>query len=195
MTNDFKLKLYPAVIGVLGVCLVALLLSRIEVEVIQTEASTPPDVTSSPARSPSASPDLELPPSVASPTSTPDPSPSGVPAIPEPSSATGSEASLGSLRVSNQTNYPIRIALLHQSGTGSSTFAQPVHWDFAPEEGRTKGLILSLPNGDLRLRSGDVLVAFAQDGSRRYWGPYMVGETSLPVWNATATEWTLILED
>jgi hypothetical protein len=38
-------------------------------------------------------------------------------------------------------------------------------------------------------------VAFAQDGSRRYWGPYVVGETSSPEWNPQTQEWQLVLQD
>lgn len=107
----------------------------------------------------------------------------------------------GSLRMSNQTNQPVRLALLNrQSNNKSSSSAKtssdvPAHWDFAPREGNEKGLILSLPQGNLKLNKGDVLVAFAQDGSRRYWGPYIVGETSIPVWNAQGTEWQLILSE
>ena len=107
----------------------------------------------------------------------------------------------GSLRMSNQTNQPVRLALLNrQSNKKSSSSAKtssdvPAHWDFAPREGNEKGLVLSLPQGNLKLNKGDVLVAFAQDGSRRYWGPYIVGETSIPVWIAQGTEWQLILSE
>ena len=69
----------------------------------------------------------------------------------------------------------------------------PAHWDFAPQEGSDRGLIVSLPNHNLRIKQGDILVAFAQDGSRRYWGPFVVGETALPTWNPRATEWELLL--
>jgi hypothetical protein len=44
------------------------------------------------------------------------------------------------------------------------------------------------------LQAGDVLVAFAQDGSRRYWGPYVVGKTTLPTWNTEQKEWSLVLQ-
>ncbi len=105
----------------------------------------------------------------------------------------------GSLRMSNQTTQPVRLALLTQRSQAKSASGQtkynnmPAHWDFAPGEGSEKGLILSLPNGNFKLEKGDVLVAFAQDGSRRYWGPYVVGETSAPVWNGQKREWELIL--
>lgn len=108
----------------------------------------------------------------------------------------------GSLRMSNQTNQPVRLALLSRQSINkvkaSKTAADdavPAHWDFAPQEGSEKGLILALPNGDLKLEQGDILVAFAQDGSRRYWGPYVVGETISPSWNAQSKEWQLVLMD
>ena len=104
------------------------------------------------------------------------------------------------LRMSNQTAQAVRLALLARrstlkdSGTGQTKYDDvPAHWDFAPQEGSEKGLILSLPKGNLKLEKGDILVAFAQDGSRRYWGPYVVGETSSPTWNAESGEWQLVL--
>ncbi|MEH2061973.1 MAG: hypothetical protein V7K50_06795 [Nostoc sp.] len=105
----------------------------------------------------------------------------------------------GSLRISNQTNQPVRLALLARqsvakgSGTKQTNYDVPAHWDFDPQEGSEKGLILSLPQNNLKLEKGDILVAFAQDGSRRYWGPYVVGETQLPKWNSQNREWQLVL--
>ncbi|QLE49606.1 hypothetical protein FD724_16945 [Nostoc sp. C057] len=105
----------------------------------------------------------------------------------------------GTLRMSNQTNQPVRLALLARQSVakGSSTkqanYDVPAHWDFAPQEGSEKGLVLSLPQNNLKLEKGDILVAFAQDGSRRYWGPYVVGETQLPKWNSQSREWQLVL--
>ncbi|MBN3899063.1 MAG: hypothetical protein HWQ41_28460 [Nostoc sp. NOS(2021)] len=105
----------------------------------------------------------------------------------------------GTLRVSNQTNQPVRLALLARqsvakgSGTKQTNYDVPAHWDFAPQEGSDKGLILSLPQNNLKLEKGDILVAFAEDGSRRYWGPYVVGETQLPKWNSQNREWQLVL--
>ncbi len=113
----------------------------------------------------------------------------------------------GVLRVSNQTDYPVRLAFL--AATAPTKFSsvpglsspssrpysvQPAHWDFAPGEGGSQGLIVSLPNGNFQLKKGDILVAFAQDGSRQYWGPYVVGETPLPVWNSQVSEWQLVLQ-
>lgn len=210
MTNDLKLKIYPAVIGVLGLCLLASLLFNVEIQVEQgvaPENIAPPNRRSSPVppASPSQAPASQRP--IAepqAPVSVPAESPTESPVLVE----SGEDGTLvgadvqGSLRVSNQTDYPLRVALLHhQAGFDAlevgaedeKTFGQPVHWDFAPGEGRAKGLILSLPNGELQLQSGDVLVAFAQDGSRRYWGPYVVGKTSVPVWNDSTSEWQLIL--
>ncbi|BAZ11107.1 hypothetical protein NIES4071_29330 [Calothrix sp. NIES-4071] len=102
---------------------------------------------------------------------------------------------VGTLRLSNQTNQPVRLALLERSKQKPETSQAhiPAHWDFAPQEGSSKGLVLSLPNGKLLLAKGDVVVAFAQDGSRRYWGPYVVGESPFPVWNSQQKEWWLIL--
>ncbi|MEH2378418.1 MAG: hypothetical protein V7K27_05860 [Nostoc sp.] len=105
----------------------------------------------------------------------------------------------GTLRMSNQTNQPVRLALLARqsvakgSGTKQINYDVPAHWDFAPQEGSDKGLILSLPQNNLKLEKGDILVAFAEDGSRRYWGPYVVGETQLPKWNSQNREWQLVL--
>ena len=104
----------------------------------------------------------------------------------------------GKLCISNQTKIPIRLAFLGRNSKGNSKKNTkrniPAHWDFAPEEGSQKGLILSLPQGKLNLKPGDILVAFAEDGSRRYWGPFVVGETSEPVCNGEKNEWKLILQ-
>lgn len=97
----------------------------------------------------------------------------------------------GSFRVSNLTEHPVRVALLSRSSPGNT---EPVHWDFAPEEGSKEGLILSLPEEDLILKSGDILIVFAPDGSRYYWGPYIVGETPFPVWKPEGKEWQLIIQ-
>ncbi|VXD15562.1 hypothetical protein [Planktothrix paucivesiculata] len=97
----------------------------------------------------------------------------------------------GSFRVSNLTEHPVRVALLSRS---APNITEPVHWDFAPAEGSGEGLILSLPREDLILKSGDILVVFAPDGSRYYWGPYIVGETPLPAWNSQDQEWELVIK-
>ena len=110
---------------------------------------------------------------------------------------TGGRSGRGALRMSNQTDQPVRVALLAKrtaKPNGQPAFATPVHWDFAPGEGNRQGLLLSLPEGNLKLKKGDILVAFAQDGSRRYWGPYVVGETPMPTWNQRTSEWQIVLQ-
>lgn len=111
---------------------------------------------------------------------------------------TPTSAPPGVLRLSNKTEHPLRIAFLaRQQGAKSNkqpVYGEPAHWDFEPDEGGSNGLILSLPTGFVKLEKGDILIAFAQDGSRRYWGPYVVGETPQPVWNKQKSEWLLILQ-
>lgn len=106
----------------------------------------------------------------------------------------------GLLRIANSSEHPVRVALLlkksgqsKQVRSAAENYEPPAHWDFAPGEGQTKGLLLSLPNRSLKVKQGDVLVAFAQDGSRRYWGPYVVGETAIPNWSSKSGEWQLVL--
>ena len=111
----------------------------------------------------------------------------------------------GLLRVSNKTTQPIRLVLLARQLSQKSAninkikskikSTPPAHWDFAPEEGSEGGLVLSLPQANLRLEKGDILAAFAQDGSRHYWGPYVVGETSSPQWQPQRQEWQLVLQN
>jgi len=107
------------------------------------------------------------------------------------------------LRLSNQTEHPLRVAILPRRFSNLSSpplsshapvNSEPFHWDFAPEEGSIKGLVLSLPDGDFILQGGDIVIAFAQDGSRRYWGPFVIGETTMPGWNQKKSEWVLIIQ-
>lgn len=107
---------------------------------------------------------------------------------------------LGALRISNPTDHPVRVALLAKQAAPdravpqpSGPFEVPAHWDFAPQEGSETGMTVGLPGRSLRIKPGDILVAFAQDGSRRYWGPFVVGQTELPIWNVKFGEWQLIL--
>lgn len=109
---------------------------------------------------------------------------------PEPAAVAAGQ---GDLRVSNPTERPVRLALLARKSSEKS-YREPAHWDFAPMEGGSQGLILSLPQGNLTLSKGDILVAFAQDGSRLYWGPYVVGQTPFPTWDSQAAEWQLVLQ-
>ena len=138
----------------------------------------------------------------------PDPAPS--PLTPTAGTATATPAppaamTIGGLRVSNQTRHPLRVALLPQpealspdpsdaQSIEATAFNEPVHWDFAPEEGSIDGLRLSQPNGSQTIQSGDILVAFAQDGTQRYWGPYVVGATALPAWQPETQEWQLTIQ-
>lgn len=170
---------------------------QLEISSVDSDPSSLPqtDTIDSPKveRVEKESPGAEPPPS-------PLPTPASVPsggkedaASPTPSPKPSSDASgQGGLRVSNQTDYPIRVALLARQPSTKS-YAKPAHWDFAPGEGGSNGLSLSLPEGKLLLAKGDVLVAFAEDGSRRYWGPYVLGETPSPVWNSQLGEWQLVL--
>jgi hypothetical protein len=102
--------------------------------------------------------------------------------------------------VRNLSDHPVRIALLPKQPVWPKTvgdkpsYDTPAHWDFAPQEGSTKGLIVALPDRSVRIKPGDVLVAFAEDGSRRYWGPYVVGETEVPTWSSKSGEWQLTLQ-
>ncbi len=197
-----KLQVYPAVIvacllGLVGLLLVWLRFS-ISIEPTPPETSLLPSSVPSQPHKPLAS--RQLPPNA------PKPPPSSVPTSATkpiepvkqiPVSSPEPIASLqGALRVSNQTDQPVRIALTQHGTTSASkpTYGNPAHWDFAPAEGSGNGLLLSLPDSNLKLKKGDILVAFAQDGSGRYWGPYVVGETALPVWNRQAAEWQLILK-
>ncbi len=179
-----KLKIYPVAIALLLLGSLILLLGRYQIEV-----------------------SVEPPPSAVSPP--PDPSPTPNPSVPSPQpfSPPPVAAIPGQLRVSNQTSHPVRIALLAKT---EQSYNQPVHWDFAPQEGGSQGLILSLPETcvetsdnpcqtgtqirKIQLGKGDILVAFAQDGSRQYWGPFVVGETTTPLWRSAAQEWLLILK-
>ncbi len=112
-------------------------------------------------------------------------------------------AKQGNLRIRNRSDHPVRVALLSRqpkatsakSGEPQKGFATPAHWDFAPQEGSDSGLLVALPNRSIQLRRGDVVVAFAQDGSQRYWGPFVVGETDRPDWNAQTAEWELVLDN
>ncbi len=119
-------------------------------------------------------------------------------AIPSPVAAPSATvpAVKNGLRVSNQSLNALRVVLLsHQLSKSSQAKRdrRPAHWDFAPSEGSQKGLLLSLPSEKLTLKPGDVLMAFATDGSRRYWGPYIIGETAAPIQTRSTLEWQLIL--
>lgn len=183
-----KLKLYPAIGITVTILLVTagwLYLSRFQIDIssVAPESDAVPVLKAAPATtptgtSPPAGPLVE--------TSLPD------------AALTGSRQ--GALRISNRSEHSLRVALLFKSPKAtnpkaSPPYEAPAHWDFAPGEGGQQGLIVSLPDRRINLKKGDVLVAFAQDGSQRYWGPYVVSETPTPLWNAQKTEWELILAD
>lgn len=200
-----KLKLYPAVIGVLGIGIIVLLIGRFDISILMEPIppeeigldSAPPVLNEVP-RETVPSPSATAPPVVVSPVA---------PASPiAPSEVNSAIAQSGDLRVSNQTEHPVRVALLAQipvdaaasgdasANEGADAYNEPVHWDFAPGEGSASGLLLSLPEGELQLQKGDILVVFAQDGSRQYWGPYVVGKTAQPAWSSGTEEWQLIVQ-
>ena len=95
----------------------------------------------------------------------------------------------GALRVANLSEHPVRLVLLNSRQPAT----KPTHWDFEPGEMGQQGLILSLPKGDLVLQPGDVLTAFSLDGSRDYWGPFIVGRSAQPQWHPRHREWQLTL--
>ncbi|AHB89388.1 hypothetical protein NK55_10745 [Thermosynechococcus sp. NK55a] len=96
------------------------------------------------------------------------------------------------LRVSNQTAFPVRVVLLAARDRAHPNTGA-VHWDFAPMEGNLRGLLLTLPEGKLTLQSGDIVLAFTLDGSKRYWGPYVIGENSELQRDRQSQEWQLVL--
>jgi hypothetical protein len=173
-------------LGIL-VGLTTVLLSRFQIDIVITEASSSmPLATVEPLPSP-VTPNAIATPTRSSPLWNPNPE---VPSNPV----------TGVLRVSNQTGYPVRLVLLAANDTSAneaennSTYAAPAHWDFAPAEGSSQGLILSLPEGTLTVKPGDILTAFSLDGSQVYWGPHVVGSTGQPTWNRRVSEWQLILK-
>ncbi|NJM00226.1 MAG: hypothetical protein HC924_16165 [Synechococcaceae cyanobacterium SM2_3_2] len=96
----------------------------------------------------------------------------------------------GSFRVGNRTPFPIRVVALLRGGGGVLN-PERAHWDFAPGEGAQEGLLLSLGDAPLTLNSGDVVMAFALDGTGRYWGPFLAGATQYPGWDPDQETWLL----
>lgn len=195
--------LYPALLAIALIGLVFWVLSRFEIS-IQVE---PPSSASAPEKSQFAAStpvtgETSLLSSATQETATSTATATRSPIVVTPDSvaAVGTPrnpqevARRGKLRIGNQTDFPLRAALLRQVGSnGRSFYSEPTHWDFAPQEGGENGFLLSLPEGSLQVQPGDILVAFAQDGSRRYWGPYVVGKTALPFWNSTLLEWQILI--
>ncbi len=114
--------------------------------------------------------------------------------IPTPNSSPIQPRS-GFLRVGNRTPYPVRIVVLLRGGEHLIN-PKPAHWDFAPGEGGTEGLMLSLGEEaePLQISPGDVIVAFTIDGTRRYWGPNVAGESLAPFWDPQNESWSMILQ-
>jgi hypothetical protein len=198
-----RLKVYQILIGVSIALLAGLFLGRFEITI--SNGSNLPSNLPEPATvlppilivSPTATSTVDL---ANRPKSEPIPTPSepngeliSSTATEEPTTNTLVAKPGGILRVSNRTEHPVRVALLTKRQAEKS-YGKPAHWDFAPGEGGSKGLMLSLPEGQLKVKQGDILVVFAQDGSRRYWGPYVTGETASPAWNTKAGEWQLVLQ-
>ncbi|MEG4231919.1 hypothetical protein QUA40_07375 [Microcoleus sp. Pol11C3] len=190
-----NLKIYQIVIGVSIVLITGMFLGRFEITI--SNGSNPSSDWPSQATAYPPTPPVS-PVARASADTASEPKPDSTPTPPDPeeellSSIPANTNVTGSLRVSNRSEHPVRVALLSKQQAEKS-YGKPAHWDFAPGEGGDKGLMLSLPEGKLQVKRGDILVVFAQDGSRHYWGPYVAGETASPAWNSTAGEWQLILQ-
>lgn len=190
-----NLKIYQIVIGVWSVLITGMFLGRFEITISNgsNQSSDWPSQATAHPRTPPVPPVA-----TASAGTANKPKPNSIPTPPQPlkesnSSIPANTKATGSLRVSNRSEHPVRVALLSKQQAEKS-YGKPAHWDFAPGEGGGKGLMLSLPEGKLQVKRGDILVVFAQDGSRQYWGPYVAGETPSPAWNTTAREWLLILQ-
>ncbi|BAC91690.1 hypothetical protein [Gloeobacter violaceus] len=94
----------------------------------------------------------------------------------------------GEVRVGNKTPYPVRVVVTKADGSLEGAF-----WDFAPGEGGTEGIRLALADRPIVLGEGDVITIFTVDGSRRYWGPSIIGRTNAPFWDAKRRLWTTVL--
>ena len=106
---------------------------------------------------------------------------------------TSKSVRIGPFRVGNRTPHPIRLVILLRSSS-RLTNPETAHWDFAPGEGGSQGLLLSLGEEPLQIGPGDVVVAFTLDGTRRYWGPNVVGESLAPFWDEASGSWSMILQ-
>lgn len=188
--KNLKFSLYSlfTLVFLFGIAGIGLGLSRFRISI-----ETDPNTASLPVMEPPSPPPAETAKKLA-------PALPATPTMPTPAAKIAQKldpvavaARQGNLRVSNPTEHPVRVALLTRQ-VAQKTYGDPTHWDFSPREGGTQGLMLSLPQSGLKLKKGDVLVAFAQDGSRLYWGPYVVGETAAPSWNAKIAEWQLVLQ-
>ncbi|HEY9817077.1 MAG TPA: hypothetical protein V6D20_14940 [Candidatus Obscuribacterales bacterium] len=211
VTKDFKLWVYPAVVGVIGLALLAWVFRPFDLS-IQIEPVQPDTVPGMDDASPA---ERSLP-SITNEIPQVFPATADDQFLVPPDSIPANADLRGHLRVSNRSIYPVRVALLSRPGGADTStipdldtrmsetspptaspnpFAEPVHWDFAPAEGSARGLMLSLPDQELSIQPGDIVVAFAQDGSRHYWGPFVVGQTPMPAWHTQDGEWHLVLTE
>lgn len=94
----------------------------------------------------------------------------------------------GELRIGNKTSYPIRVVVTKADGSLEGAF-----WDFAPGEGSLQGVRLALDDKPLVMVEGDVITVFSVDGSRRYWGPNILGKTGAPFWDSKRRVWNTVL--
>lgn len=185
-----KAKWYPAIGAAVATAIVVGSSGLLLGQWVPKLPSPPNQFTSAPA----PRPDLSLEGAISA-RSTPQVAPIEQPSAKTSPSSSANVNRQGALRISNLTEYPIRVALLAKGPAPSQpNYDIPAHWDFSPQEGSDRGLIVSLPDRGIKLKKGDILVAFAQDGSRRYWGPYVVGETNTPMWNPKVAEWQLTLQ-
>ncbi len=99
----------------------------------------------------------------------------------------------GPLRVGNRTPHLVRMIVAFR-GERPESYPAAVHWDFSPGEGGNEGLPLSFDSGPIQLQPGDITMAFSMDGSRRYWGPTVVGESLSPFWDPDLARWSTILQ-
>ncbi|NJK63915.1 MAG: hypothetical protein HC921_15625 [Synechococcaceae cyanobacterium SM2_3_1] len=111
----------------------------------------------------------------------------------QPEESTNLAPRTGSLRLGNRTDFPVRVVVMLRSGDYKDQ-PQVFHWDFAANEGGSEGLPLSLEEDPLLISPGEIIMAFSLDGSQRYWGPNLVGESLSPFWEPNLEVWSMILQ-
>jgi len=89
---------------------------------------------------------------------------------------------LGSLRVGNPTPLPLKVLLTRTDGSHQV-------WTLAPRQGQSEGQALT----NLAVAEGDLLLILATDGSRRYWGPNILGFTPAPFWDGKRRIWSTLV--
>jgi hypothetical protein len=95
---------------------------------------------------------------------------------------------LAPLRVGNNTDSPVRVLLTKTDGSLNG-----VSWDLTPQKANSEGQELTLANSTVQVNEGDLIFIFATDGSRRYWGPNLVGFTSAPFWDSKRKFWSTLV--